>query len=493
MKSRKNLFFGLTFLVIGITIGLLVAARLDILPKLKASTESAYTSAFEIEEAMVKVSKDVGQSVVSISTVHISEQRPRRYQFGTPFQGTPFEDDLFKRFFEDFFGEMPHKQMGLGSGVIIDESGYILTNEHVIEGADKITVTLPDGREFKGELKGTDPRSDLAIIEISARNLPAVKLGDSDEVNIGQWVLAIGNPFAIMMPNPEPTVTSGVISALHRSLPRTSMRDRDYTDLIQTDAAINPGNSGGPLVNLKGEVVGINVAIFSTTGGYQGVGFAIPSNVAKRVMSSLIEGKKVLYGWLGVSVQEVTEDLAEYFKLDKKEGVIVGSVFEDSPAEKSGIKSGDIIISFAGKSVTDVRTLLKLVGTTEVGKKVKVAVLRDGKMKTLDIEIGARPEDLSKISSSAAEEEKGWRGLSVSSITPEIANRFRLDNDKGVIVIEVEPNTPADEAGFAPGDIITEIDRKEIKNIQDFNKAIKSVKGDALVRTEKGYTVIKAE
>jgi len=492
-RFRKHLALGVTFVSLGIVIGFVIAARLDVLPRLKANPEPIYTSAFDIETAMVKVAEDVGKSVVSISTVHISKQpQMKRYYFGSPFEGSPFGDDLFNKFFEDYFGEMPQKQMGLGSGVIIDKDGYILTNEHVIEGADKITVTLSDGREFNAELKGTDPRSDLAIIKINAKNLPAVALGDSDNIKIGQWVLAIGNPFGYMIHNPEPTVTSGVISALHRALPRTTMRDRDYNDLLQTDAAINPGNSGGPLVNLKGEVVGINVAIFSTTGGYQGVGFAIPVNVAKRVMSDLIEGKKILYGWLGVSVQDATEDLAKYFNLTDKKGVIVGDIFKDSPAEKGGMKTGDIIVSFAGKDIGNVRELLKSVGSAEVGKKVKIAVLREGKKINLDIEVGERPQELAKAETQAAAE-KGWRGLVVSAITPEIAQRLGIEKAGGVVVSEVEPGSPADNAGIMPGDIINEINKQEVKNIDDFNKAIKSAQADVLVRTGKGFTVIKAE
>jgi serine protease Do len=489
---RKNLFlWGGLFIVVGIILGFLIAVRLDVLPKLGASYEE-YASPYQIEDAMIKVAKDVGQAVVSISTVHISKPRIRRFQFGSPFEGTPFEDDLFRRFFEDFFGEIPRKQMGLGSGVIIDKDGYILTNEHVVEGADKITVTLPDGREYSGEVKGADPRSDLAIIKIKANGLPVAKLGDSNDVKIGQWVLAIGNPFGFMLHNPEPTVTTGVISALHRALPRTTSRDRDYNDLIQTDAAINPGNSGGPLVNLKGEVIGINVAIFSTTGGYQGVGFAIPINVAKRIVDSLIEGKKILYGWLGVSVQDLNEDLAKYFNLDKKEGVIVSNVFEGSPAEKAGIRSGDIIFSFAGKKIRSVRELVRLVGTTEVGRKVEIEILRDNKKKTLQIEIGERPEDLT-TASFISTTEKGWRGLTVSDIDSESARRFQLESQKGVVITDVEPGSPADNAGLMPGEIITQIDKKEIKNINDFNKIIKSTEGDALVKTDRGYVVIKAE
>ena len=211
-----------------------------------------------------------------------------------------------------------YKQVGLGSGVIIDSSGYILTNQHVIDQADKIKVTLSDGREFKGEIKGQDARSDLAVIKIVAKDLPAVELGNSEKLRIGEWVVAIGNPFGFALEGAEPTVTVGVISALHRSLGKILSRNRDYTDLLQTDAAINPGNSGGPLVNLKGEVVGINVAIFSTSGGYQGIGFAIPINAAKRIISQLIAGKEVLYGWLGITIQDLTEDMAKYFGLSIK-------------------------------------------------------------------------------------------------------------------------------------------------------------------------------
>jgi serine protease Do len=252
-----------------------------------------------MEDAVINVANTAGKAVVSISAERTTKvSTGRRFVYRSPFGESPFgEDEFFRKFFDDFFGQMPereYKQFGLGSGVIVDPQGYILTNEHVIDGADKIKVTLPDGREFKAELKGEDPRADLAIIKINAHNLPAAAWGDSDNLRIGQWVVAIGNPFGFALQNPEPTVTAGVISALHRSIGKSVGRDRDYNDLIQTDAAINPGNSGGPLVNLKGEIVGINVAIFTTSGGYQGIGFAIPSNAAKRIMSNLIQGKKIL-------------------------------------------------------------------------------------------------------------------------------------------------------------------------------------------------------
>jgi len=339
--KKNRILFGLAILI-GLVIGLLIAIRFDIsAPVQSQSTETkvnpstpASLEGFNMEDAIINVANTTGKSVVSVSTEHTTKVGgTKRYYFGSPFGESPFgEDDFFRRFFNDFFGEMPereYKQLGLGSGVIIDPEGYILTNEHVIGGADKITVTLSDGRELKGEIKGVDQRSDLAIIKINARNLPVATLGDSSNLKIGQWVVAIGNPFGFALQNSEPTVTAGVISALHRSLGRGLSQDKDYNDLIQTDAAINPGNSGGPLVNLKGEVVGINVAIFSTSGGYQGIGFAIPVNNAKRVISRLIEGKKILYGWLGVTVQDLTDDLIKHFGLPDKNGALVAKVLEN--------------------------------------------------------------------------------------------------------------------------------------------------------------------
>ena len=277
-----------------------------------AAADPPMSAAEEMQQHFVDVAKRIGPAVVSIST-EVTEKVQMQSR-----------DEMFNQFFEDFFGQMPQrefKQRGLGTGVIINADGYILTNEHVVHGADKVTVTLPDGREFKGETKGADIRSDLAIVKIAAKNLPFAELGNSDAVKIGHWAIAIGNPFGFAVGGNEPTVTVGVISAIHRSI-RGPM-DRDYSDLIQTDAAINPGNSGGPLVNLDGKVIGINAAIFSTTGGYQGLGFAVTSNKAKAILDQLIQGKKIRYGWLGVNVQPVTQELADYFKLDSKEGDLI--------------------------------------------------------------------------------------------------------------------------------------------------------------------------
>ncbi|MBN1913304.1 MAG: Do family serine endopeptidase [Candidatus Omnitrophica bacterium] len=452
---------------------------------------------YGMEDAVIDVAANTGKAVVSISIEKVSKSGSvRRFQFQSPFGGeSPFgEDDFFNRFFDDFFGDIPqkeYKQKGLGSGVIIDPEGYVLTNEHVVSDADKITVTLPDGREFKGEVKGKDMRSDLAIIKINSKDLPVAPLGDSDALRIGQWVVAIGNPFGFIMETPEPTVTTGVISALHRSLGRTNLRERDYNDLIQTDAAINPGNSGGPLVNLKGEVIGINVAIFSTSGGYQGIGFAIPVNNAKRIISQLIEGKKILYGWLGVTVQDLTEDLAKHFGLSGKQGALVAAVLEDGPAQKAGIKEGDIIKKFANIEINSVRELLTAVGKAEVGRKVKVTVVRDKKEIVLGVEIGERPQDLEKLSSAASQE--GWRGLQVEGLNSETAKRYKIEEKRGVLVVNVEPGSPADESGIIPGDIILEINKRPVKDISDYEKAIGSAKGDCLIRTQRGFFLIKGE
>ena len=386
MSAPRNRLIGFLVLTVGIFLGLVLSSRLNITSSVQsqnvlqagdkdlAPTQPGAAAAsfegFRMEDAVINVANTAGKAVVSISAERTTKvSTGRRFVYRSPFGESPFgEDEFFRKFFDDFFGQMPereYKQFGLGSGVIVDPQGYILTNEHVIDGADKIKVTLPDGREFKAELKGEDPRADLAIIKINAHNLPAAAWGDSDNLRIGQWVVAIGNPFGFALQNPEPTVTAGVISALHRSIGKSVGRDRDYNDLIQTDAAINPGNSGGPLVNLKGEIVGINVAIFTTSGGYQGIGFAIPSNAAKRIMSNLIQGKKILYGCLGVTVQGLSEDMAKYFGLSDKNGVLVAKVLENGPAQKSGIKESDIIKQFDNKPVNNVRELLSVVGKAD--------------------------------------------------------------------------------------------------------------------------------
>lgn len=492
--KRKIIFFG-TALLAGLTVGVVLTAKLNFFSSVHSQEPAVRPfERFRMEDAIINVANTAGRAVVSISTERTEKIKGgRRFYFRSPFGASPFEgDDHFRKYFEDFFGELPdreYKQMGLGSGVIIDSRGYILTNQHVIDEADKITVTLSDGRNFKGVIKGQDARSDVAIIQINAGDLPVASLGDSDNLKIGQWVVAIGNPFAFAMQNPEPTVTVGVISALHRSLSRALGRNRDYNDLIQTDAAINPGNSGGPLVNLEGAVVGINVAIFSTSGGYQGVGFAVPINNAKKIISNLIEGKKITYGWFGVTVQDLTEELAKYFGLFEKKGALVVSIMQDSPAQKAGIKESDIIRQFDNKAVNNVRELLNAVGKSEVGRKVKVVVLRDKKEVTLTVEVGERPENLEEASTKQPYNK--WRGLEVEELTPETASRLGIEEKTGVAVVDVEPNSAADEAGIVSGDVILQINKQPVKNISDYQKITTEIKGDALVKLSRGYVLIK--
>ena len=448
--------------------------------------------ALSLQDAFVKVSKDVGQAVVSISTEHTERYQTRYYPFAQ------FED----QFFNDFFVEGPQrefKRTGLGSGFIINKEGYVITNEHVIRGADKITVTLPDAREFEARLTGSDIYSDLAVIKIEPKGeLPFAKLGDSDNVQIGHWAIAIGNPFAFAVKNPEPTVTVGVISALHRSLPVTDKRTREYSDLIQTDAAINPGKSGGPLVNIYGEVIGINVAIFTLSGGSEGIGFAIPINSAKKIINDLMQGKKVLYGWLGVIIQDVDANLASYFGLNDKDGILVSRIVEASPAEKAGLKTGDIIISLDNEKIKNTESLIRALLKKSVGEQVTLGVIRDLNPYSVTVEIGERPEDKAVVAQKKVQPQviqkvvnSSWRGVDVSDITAEIAQRFKINSEAGVIVVSVKPGSPAESSGIRPGDVIYEINRIPIKNMRDYSASVDKTSGDALIGTYRGYVVLK--
>lgn len=405
--------------------------------------------------------KTVKNSVVNISTTTVTQGPDLRERFLGP--TNPFRDFFGDDFFEKFFGDTPRKefkQKSLGSGFIIDREGYILTNNHVVEKAQSIKVKLSDEKEYEATVIGKDAKTDIALIRIDAKqDLPFVALGDSDTLEVGDWVLAIGNPFGL-----EHTVTAGIVSARARVIGAGP-----YDDFIQTDASINPGNSGGPLFNLKGEVIGINTAIVS---GGQGIGFAIPVNIAKNMLSQLKTKGKVVRGWLGVVIQRITPDMAKAFGLIESEGALVSDVMEQSPAEKADIRRGDVIVSYNGKKIKDMDGLPRLVAATEIGKKVKVGLIRDGKPLEVEVVIGELKEE-ALLASRKTDIEKDF-GLVVQNITPEISKHLNLKDKKGVIVTDVQPGSPAQNADVRSGDIIREVNRKPIKNINDFKEATKT-------------------
>ncbi|OGH98829.1 MAG: hypothetical protein A2X42_12130 [Candidatus Margulisbacteria bacterium GWF2_38_17] len=417
------------------------------------------------QDAFIKISKEATPAVVNISTTRVVKneeaQESLREFFG---------DDFLRKFFEAPRGD--YKQTSLGSGVIVDSRGYILTNNHVIEGATSIVVRLNDAREFKGKVIGVDTKTDLAVIKIEAKNLTVVRFGDSDKIEVGQWAIAIGSPFGFTQ-----TVTVGIISAKGRS--RIGLVD--YEDFMQTDAAINPGNSGGALLNINGELVGINTAIFSRTGGYEGIGFAIPSNMAKIVMDDLIRYGKITRGWLGVYIQQIDEKLARQLGVKTSEGVLVVEVSPGSPAEKAGVKRRDVITSYDGKKVTDPAELRNMVATSKVGQNVKLNIIRNGK----EMEITAHIELLQEgkaAQKSSPPAQFNKLGLKVQPLTQDLADKLGYKGLKGVLVSDIEAGSLSDEVGLKPGDLIMEVNQQEVTNTNDFDKAIADIKkGDRLL------------
>jgi serine protease Do len=411
----------------------------------------------------VALSKKMRPVVVNISTTQVSETRGGGQEFSSPFG----EDDPFNDFWRRFFGgpmpRGPQRQRSLGSGFIIDADGSILTNNHVVENASKIVVKLSDEQDYEAKVIGRDPKTDIAIIKVNAKGkLIAATFGDSDTLEVGEWVMAIGNPFGL-----DSTVTSGIVSAKGRHIGQGP-----YDNFIQTDASINPGNSGGPLINLRGEVIGINTAIFSRTGGNIGIGFAIPINLVKELLPQLKGKGKVTRGYLGVLIQRVTPEISESLGMDKARGALVANVSKDGPAEKAGVKVGDVIVEFDGKEVKDSGDLPIIVARTPVEKKVRMKVLRDKKEMTLTVAVG----ELKDEEVVATAPEKGELGLTVQKLTPQMAESLGLEKAEGVVVTAVEPGSAADESGIRRGDVILEIDRKPVRSLEDYRKLAATIR-----------------
>ena len=430
----------------------------------KGKKEKATVEA-ERPRSFTDLAKTMKPSVINIRSTKLVKHQGRGFR--APFAPrSPFRDFFGDEFFERFFGEMPPREIpqnSLGSGFIIDEEGYILTNNHVIEKADKIKVRLSDEQEFDAEVVGRDPKTDIALIKIeSTKSLQPVTMGDSDKLQVGEWLIAIGNPFGL-----EHTVTAGIVSAKGRVI-----GSGPYDDFIQTDASINPGNSGGPLINMRGEVVGINTAIIA---GGQGIGFAIPINMAKQILPQLKEKGEVTRGWLGVMIQQVTPELAKQFGLEKSEGALVARVIEDSPAEKAGIKREDIIIEFDRKKIHKMTELPRIAANTPVGKQVEVKVIRQGREKTLNVVVSElKEEKVAKAGEFTTEKELG---LTVQDLTPEIAKHLGISEKAGVLVSEVKAGSPAHEAGIRRGDIIKEIARQPIEDLKGYRQHMAKLKG----------------
>ncbi|MBI3621025.1 MAG: DegQ family serine endoprotease [Nitrospirae bacterium] len=416
------------------------------------------------DQLFVRMAEAATPAVVNISTSRVIKGRQGGAQ-----QNPLFEDPFFRRFFgDDFFRQFEapqsRREQSLGSGVIVDSNGYIVTNNHVVAQADEIKVLLADKREFTGKMVGTDPKTDIAVIKIEGTNLPTAPWGDSGQLKVGEYVLAIGNPFGL-----NQTVTMGIISAVGRA----NVGIADYEDFIQTDAAINPGNSGGALINSRGELIGVNTAIFSRSGGYMGIGFAVPSNMVRLVMTSLIKEGKVTRGWLGVSIQEVSSDLAKQFGLKDARGALVSDVLKDTPADRAGLKRGDVIVKYNGHDVTNAGQLRNLVAETPVGQQAPLVVIREKREKELTVKIEEQPKEVAGSGGGpgASPENEALAGLEVQQLTPTLADQLNLPHAiTGVVIVNVEGGSVAEEAGVRAGDVIVEINRQPVKNLDDYRR-----------------------
>lgn len=446
------------------------------IPNIVHAKDDGIESLRQSSKAFAAVAQQVSPSVVFIQVERktaVKTFTQRSFPFGDEW---PFQDDLFKRFFGEqnqqwnYNDELPKQRRSIaqGSGFVFtskdslfSDKSFILTNNHVIENAEEITVKLLDGREFDAKITGNDPHSDVAVIEIKNGKIPQLPLGDSAKLEVGEWVVAVGNPFGL-----SHTLTVGVVSAKGR----TSLGINDYEDFIQTDAAINLGNSGGPLVNLDGEVIGMNTAIISNYGGYAGIGFAIPINQAKNIAEQLINQGEVTRGQLGIVIQELTPDLAKSFDVKQSSGILISQVMKDSPASKAGLLEGDVITSFQGNPVTSVGSFRNKVALTSPGSKVQLRIIRNGKQRDITATVNKLEDDSTPAETSKQTAEE--IGLEVQTLNPKLVEQYNLKSDEGVLISNVKSGTIAAMAGIKSGSVIIQVNRKSVKNADDFKKSI---------------------
>jgi serine protease Do len=477
MSREKKLLVILSIFVISFMSPLCLAE-----PDKKSDVETLRNTG----EVFADIAAKVSPAVVFVSIEQEYTQRISDFYFGDPFEQFQ-NDEFFKRFFGPQFHQRQQQQQqqprerkeirrGEGSGFIITSDGYILTNNHVVKDANKITVKLSDDRELPAKVVGTDPETDVAVIKINAKNLPTVELGDSDKLKVGQWVLAIGNPFGL-----SHTVTAGIVSAKGRS----RMGLAEYEDFIQTDAAINFGNSGGPLINIDGKVIGMNTAIVSQTGAYSGIGFAIPINIAKNVYKQIVAGGKVTRGYIGIYCDNVTPQMAELLGAKGQKGIVVNDVAKGSPAEKAELHKGDIIVKKDGKEISNWDSFRNEIAEVAPGTKVSLTVIRDSNEKDITVELGNRK---SETAAAQAEEKTVEKlGITVQNLTPELAQQFGYKDEKtGVIVTAVEPGSPAEEAEIVAGTLIMEVNKQKVKDADNFWELVKKAGNSILLYARQG-------
>lgn len=474
-----------------------LAAGLILLAGHPAGSRSAPSGMDVLQQtgaAFAAIAEQAMPAVVFIKAEKTIEVARRGQPFGYNDPFGFFGDDFLRRFFHGYGHPAPrnptrkHRQMGQGSGFLVTKDGYILTNHHVVGDADKITVKLHDGREFDARRVGTDAKSEVAVIKIEGDDFPRLEMGDSSAIRVGEWAVAIGNPFGL-----SATLTAGVISAKGRS----GIGIADYEDFIQTDAAINPGNSGGPLLNIDGKVIGINTAIYSSSGGYMGIGFAIPINMAASIQAQLVAHGQVTRGYLGIQMQEITSDLAATFDLESTRGVLISHVMQDSPAARAGLQAGDIVVRLNGAPVDTVGAFRNEVASNPPGTTLRLTILRDGREQDLPVEIEALPDEeaLAARVSEALEQ----AGLAVENLSTEMAQRFGYAMGEGVLVVEVDPGSLAAQAGIQPGNLITSVNRAPVPTVEEFRRALERAtpRGTLLLRVRdprySRYIVLRLE